>query len=233
MKVGKTEQYKIALILEGDEEACLFDIAFGCEGIDPIFDLLPINAGGAGNVAPYFQDYYTNPAYDYVVAVYDVDGKADEPGSVYLETKRQLLDILATDKAVSAVSFCTNPNILQMLLMGCDKPESVCLSSTAKGENAEIVSRYWPKIKRKKDESGRQIKGGYNASAWQLEIIKSSYIYDQAPSYSYESLLCNALQLSTSYETDMPASNVQLLLKALKDGDVSFFESINKKIGKH
>lgn len=223
-------KYRIAIVLEGDEEECLFDIASSCGGVHPCLDILPYNAGGFGNVAPFFQEFLGDPSFDLVLAVYDVDGRENEENSPYCVVRDQLKSILGEEEAVDAVSFCTNPNILQILLLGCAPLEKVSLTSTSKKTNGEIVSHYWPSIA-KKEKEGKNIKTGYDAIRWQLDLIKASYIYEEEPSYQYSALLERSSNMEHDYKHLMPASNVSDLLLALESGDLSFFEAIMERIG--
>ncbi len=220
------KEMKIAIVVEGDEEENLFSIAKETGHFNPIFDIEIINAGGEGSVPAFFHDYYSNPIYNCTVAVYDVDNKCNQDKSIYDSTKNKLENIVGEN--VDAISFCTNPNILQIILLGCNTIENVSLESTSKVDNEDIVSKYWPKIARK-IKNGKQVKKGYDASKYQLEIIKNSFLYEEEPSYNYLTLLNNASKLSLDYETNCPSSNVQVLLKAIDDGDIEFFKNIIDK----
>ncbi len=222
-------ELKIAIIVEGKEEEYLFSIAKETGHFNPVFDIEIINAGGEESVPAFYHDYSSNPVFDCTVAVYDVDNKCNNDNSTYVITKNKLEAVVGEE--INTVSFCTNPNILQILLLGCDGIEKVSLSSTSKSKNAKMVETYWPKIS-KKIKDGRQVKKGYDASEYQLEIIKNSFIYDEDPSYEYTDLLTNAFQLPLDYESNCPASNVQLLLKAINDGDIKFFKTIIDKTKK-
>ena len=224
-------RYSVAIVLEGNEEESLFRIAESCHGVSDVFDLISFNAGGQSAVPVYFQQLSSDPSLDCVVTVYDVDNGASDPKSPYSTTRRELLSILGDDDAVSAVSFCTNPNILQILLMGCGNPNEIGLVSTSKSVNASIVEKYWPQIRRK-SSNGKIIKRGYDASEWQLRMIEDSYLYEGDISYKSDMLLRNSGLLNVNYEKAIPASNVQNLLTALKDGNIDFFESINKRINR-
>lgn len=219
-------EMKIAIVVEGDEEECLFSIAKETGHFNPVFDIEIINAGGEGNVPAFFHDCYSNPIYNCTVAVYDVDNKCNQDNSIYNLTKNKLENIIGEN--IDVVSFCTNPNILQIILLGCSTIHNVSLVSTSKADNEDIVSTYWPKIARK-TKNGKQIKKGYDASKYQLEMIKNSFIYNEQPSYDYMTLLNNSLKLDVDYETKCPASNVQQLLKAIDDGDIDFFKNIIDK----
>lgn len=227
--VSDKKELNIAVIVEGDEEECLFSIAKETGHVNPVLNVEIINAGGEGNVPSHFQDYHSNPIYDCTLAVYDVDNKGDCDDSIYKVVKNKLECIVGD--CVNDVSFCTNPNILQILLLGCDDIKKVSLVSTSKARNEQLVSKYWPMIT-KKFKNGKQIKKGYDASNYQLEIIKNSFLYEEEPSYDYETLLSNASELPLDYEAECPASNVHVLLKAIKDGDIEFFQKIIDKTKK-
>ena len=220
----------IAIILEGNEEECLFDFALKNNGFHSNIEPLVINAGGYGNIGAYFQEFYSDPSYDCVIAIYDVDNKSNDNNSPYSFVRKELLSILGDASEVDLVSFCTNPNILQIILLGCDKLPNVSLSTSSKSVNSSIVHKYWPKIAFKKQKD-KIIKSGYDASKWQLDIIKNSFIYSEQPHYNYDDLINNSLALSSDYKKNLPASNVPQLLKALKEGNVSFFDKIKKEKG--
>ena len=221
-------KYTIAIVVEGNEEECLFDIAKACNGIDSCFDVELVVSNGYGEIGPYFQDSYSNPSVDCVVAVYDVDDRSKKEDSPFAIVRNELLSVLGDETAVDMVSFCTNPNILQILLLGCDEFERIKIASSSKKVNSEIVSKYWPKIS-SKEKDGKKIKNGYEATKWQLEIIKNSYIYEEDVSYNYETLLENAAKLNSNYKNNLPGSNIYDLLKSLKNGDIQFFNKIKKK----
>ena len=109
---------KIAIVVEGDEEEYLFLIAKETGHFNPVFNVEIINAGGEGSVPAFFHDCYSNPIYDCTVAIYDVDNKCNQDKSIYNLTKNKLENIVGNN--VDAISFCTNPNILQIVLLGCD-----------------------------------------------------------------------------------------------------------------
>ena len=144
--MAQEEKYHIFFVLEGDEENMLFDIIKE-QGTDPIFDLNFVNAHGFGNIGPYVQDEIAKEENDVVLAVYDVD---DHKTTAFETVQTQLMDILGTQKRVDAVSICTNPNILQIILLGCDTLNNVTLTSTSKESNTPIVHKYWNDIGKKR-----------------------------------------------------------------------------------
>jgi len=220
-----SEKYSVVVIVEGDEEECLFDIVSQNNGIHETIDALFVNANGAGNIGAFYQEFYSEPSIDCVVAVYDVDCKQGEHTSPFNLTRSDLLSILGDEKAVDSVSFCTNPNILQILLLGCAPLQNVLLNTSSKKQNSEVVEKYWPKIS-VKIKNGKRIKNGYTASNWQLDIIKDSFCNEPTKTYSYDNLLKNISELNHDYKHNVPGGNLELLLKALKTGDKSFFEKI-------
>lgn len=211
---------KVHLILEGDEEVCLFDIVKRY-GTHENIELTYSNAGGFGNVAAFYQSEMNSGDHDCNLCVYDVDYRQDEEKSPYNQIQDQLLLVLGEKEMVDKVSFCTNPNILQILLLGCDTFDQVKLMSGSKVSNTEIVHRYWDEIGRPK---GNNQTKHYDAIRWQLDIIKNSYEYGP---YSYETLYENCASLPSDYLKFEPGSNLFALLKALKDGNIEFFTEIS------
>ncbi len=208
----------ILLVLEGNEEEALFDIARN-NGFHESMNVHIINAEGSGRVAPFFQDAISNGYYDVVMCVYDVDNRISDFKSPFNEIRKKLLNILGTEEKVDAISICWNPNILQYFLLAADKLENVKLLETSKKENTEILRKYWPKLGNKKE---------YDGSGWQLDILKNSIIFSP---YSYDALLKNAEELSENYKSDIPSGNLLGLLIALKEGKKSYFKKAINVIG--
>ena len=230
MSDNEKKPYRVHLVIEGNEENCFFDIVKKC-GVSPSIELTYENAYGSGNVASLYQNASVQEEYDCVLCVYDVDYRQNEKESPYNHIVNELLLILGNKNRVKAISFCTNPNILQLLLLGCDCYENVKLLDGSKKENTPIVHKYWDKIGRINE--GEQRKSPYyDAKEWQLGIIKNSYIYEELPSYNYETLLINCLAVPTDYLTNYPGTNLLKLLEALKEGKTAFFVSINNKLNK-
>ncbi|HMM00091.1 MAG TPA: hypothetical protein PKC96_01955 [Bacilli bacterium] len=223
-------KYYIKIIVEGNEEKVFFDIVEQL-ATNEKFALDVENANGCGGIADAFLSALREDAlFDCVICVYDVDNKIKDTNSPYNIVRRQLMLLFEDDSIVDSISFCTNPNILQFFLLAANCLNQVALTSTSKSTNSEYVHRYWPAINSKKtDELGRKIKPEYNASKWQLEIIKYSIINNE---YTYSNLLENARSLPQNYKENLPASNLLPMLNALKDGDENFFKKINALIEK-
>ncbi len=219
--------YRINLIVEGNEEECLFEIVKE-KGLANNIDLMIRNAYGYGNIGAIFQGRIVEEEIDAIFAVYDVDNRQIEKGSPYNVVRKHLKDILGGEKAVDAASLCTNPNIMQFLLLGCDTLDKVALLETSKERNTPLIHHYWKDIgNSKKDEKGQIVSSPYNASQWQLAKIKESFIYDF---YRYDDLLKNAKDLSIDYKNQLPAGNLFPFLNALKNGDIPYFEKLMKSI---
>lgn len=115
---------------------------------------------------------------------------------------------------VDAVSFCTNPNILQYFLLAMDGLPRVFLTGTSKAANTIYVHQYWEQIaSNKTDEKGRKTKSFYDASKWQLDIMKYSVINDPR---RYSDLLSNAEKLSQNYKEELPGGNLLPCEMAMK-----------------
>lgn len=219
--------YNICIIVEGSEECAFFEVVRQL-GTHEKFCLEIENALGAGSIPDLFLSKLRDDLYDCIICAFDVDNRASDKQSQYSITRQKLNSIFGDEAVADNVCFCTNPNILQLFLLTADTLDKVALKSTSKESNTEIVHKYWPKIgSRKTDKLHRQIKSNYNASAWQLDIIKYSIISGE---YHYSAMLKNAAALSTNYKKDLPASNLLPMLIALKDGDETYFKNIRMKI---
>ena len=208
--------YNILLILEGNEEQTLFNIAKH-DGFCDKFNVVLENAEGYGNIQYLYQYYISEQYFDLVLCVYDVDNRIEEKDSPYNQTRAGLYETLQDDLKVDYVSLCTNPNIIQFFLLGAAKLENVELKSTSKNINSKIIHKYWEKIGKTKE---------YDAKEWQLKIIEESYIYND---YKYSTLLENSKELPIDYKNNLPGSNLGPLLIALKIGDEDFIKDLIDK----
>lgn len=210
----------ICLVVEGDEEEHFFENVkkyICCNTIK----LIIVNASGEGNIPAYFQTYESDEIYDYVFCVYDVDNLANDNNSNFNQTRKKLFRILGTEKAVDAISLCTNPNILQWNLLACDKLENVALKSTSKSENTPLVHKYWDKIGH--NSIGKKSTSYYSACKWQLQEIDDSFEYG---TYRFESILKNGKEIDKDYKNSLPGSNLLDFLNAIHDGNIKYFDSI-------
>lgn len=143
-----------------------------------------------------------------------MDNRVQENNSPFNITRKQLLSILGEAMVVDAVSFCTNPNILQYFLLAMDGLPRVFLTGTSKAANTIYVHQYWEQIaSNKTDEKGRKTKSFYDASKWQLDIMKYSVINDPR---RYSDLLSNAEKLSQNYKEELPGGNLLPCEMAMK-----------------
>lgn len=217
------EKYNICIIGEGNEEHAFFQTIKDSGVLHPSLDLYCVNAGGFGSVAPLFQDYFSDSLFDCVVCVYDVDYRAMDPSSPYHVARDGLKKVLDREEAVDAVSFCTNPNFLQIYMLAVKRLCEVSLTSTSKETNTPLVHECWPTIAKPKSSGTK----GYDATDWQLREMNAAF-YQGAQ--MYQRLLRHCEELSENYLTNEPGSNVPSLISALLSGDIRFFENINKKL---
>lgn len=198
----------LLLILEGNEEETLFEI------LRPLFsskyNVILKNANSCSNVASYLHSNISNDYYDAIFCVYDVDDKANVLNSSFNLVRQSMKAILGSERNVNIVSICTNPNILQFILLGADILKNVSMTSTNKNLNSELVHKYWNQIGKNKP---------YDAKQWQLSIIKESFQYNL---YNAKNIIKNAEDLSLDYRK-LPGSNLLPLLKALIEDDENFF----------
>lgn len=221
------DKWYIKIIVEGNEEYAFFEIVKEL-GTADCFNVEIEDAGGYGDIPDSFLESLRSELYDCVLCVYDVDNKANDDSSPFNRVRSSLLSVLGEESIVDAVSYCTNPNILQMFLLAADTLDNVALTSSSKKTNSQIVHKYWSDIaSEKRDDKGRLFKPPYTAASWQVDIMKYSIIRGE---YSYENLLANANALPLSYKDSLPGSNILPLLIALKNGDIDYFKRIKSAL---
>ena len=217
------EKLYVKIIVEGSEEYAFFDVVKQI-GVNNNIHLEVEDACGYGSIADALLYALREELFDCVICVYDVDNRQNDDKSPYSICRSHLISIFEDEKIVDAISFCTNPNILQFFLLAADKLSNVALQSSSKSANSDIVHKYWEKIASgKTDVHGRKTKQEYDASAWQLEIMKYSILNGE---YKYDDLLNHASDLPHNYLENLPGSNLLLLLSALKSGNIKFFKQI-------
>ncbi len=222
-------KYNIKIIVEGDEEYTFFDIV-RTVGANELFDISIEESTGYGGIADAYLSSLREGMFDCILCVYDVDNKANIKNSPFNITLDKITQIFNDRLVAELVSYCTNPNILQLFLLAADKLDNTRLTSSSKAINSVLVHKYWPKIASgKEDSQNRKIKPLYDAQSWQLDIIKYSIINND---YKYEDLLKNAKELNLDYKNNLPGSNLLPLLVALKNGDVSYFKNISNLVDK-
>jgi len=223
-KEKNSDRINVHLILEGNEEKVFFDIFQSTLEEKRAIKLTLKNAGCASNIAPFFQEAISNEEYDAVFCVYDVDCKQNEKNSPFLLVRKDLKEILGNDTNTDIVSLCTNPNILQMILLTCKPLCDVELKKTSKSANTPFVNKCWPKIgSQKQNKNGQKISADYDAKEWQLTIIKDSFLYE-SETYRFDDIYKNAIALSMHYHKDIPSSNIIPFLEAIKKENRSFFD---------
>lgn len=219
------EKIYVKVIVEGSEEYAFFEVVKQL-GVSEKICLEVEDATGYGSIADALLYALREDLYDCVVCLYDVDNRQNESNSPFSTCRNHLMSIFQNQNIVDAISFCTNPNILQFFLLAADKLCNVELKGSSKALNSKVVHKYWDKIASGKTDSlGRKTKQDYDASEWQLDIMKYSLLNGE---YCYENMLTNASELPTDYINNIPGSNLLLLLNALKSGDKDFFKRIKE-----
>ncbi|MBQ7277320.1 MAG: hypothetical protein IJS58_08760 [Bacilli bacterium] len=208
------DKIRIHFIGEGGvEEEALFKLIdnYGCND-NIIFS--HENCGGAGNIPYYYQNELPLGNYDIIYCLYDVDDKVNDEKSQYNIIRKKLLRVLGSEDLVDKISLCTNPNILLLLLLGYADVSELNELTTSKKKNTKIIGKYCHEIGRTKE---------YDGHKWQVDLILNGYLDGRA---SYGKILDSYNQVSTNYKKESIASNVIIVLKALKEGDIQYFNEI-------
>lgn len=194
---------RLLFIVEGKEEELFVRLLEkACRYGKFIFTIQ--NAKGYGGIVNRFLSALAVAAYDFIFCVYDVDDGIADCHSPFNQVRRSLSLAAGSEEEVEKISLCTNPNILQLLLLCCRPLCEVSLSSTSKKTNTPLVHLCFPSIGKSHY---------YDANDWQLKAINDAFEYGI---YHFEDILENGLALSTSYR-NLPGSNwlplIQLLIR--------------------
>ena len=196
-------------MVEGNEEELFVRLLK--RHCDPTKFLIDIqNAHGYGSIANRYIAAIAVAIYDFVFCVYDVDDGMTDPQSPFNQVRRSLRLFLGSEESVDNVSLCTNPNILQLILLCCRPLDEVRLLSTSKKTNTPFVHRCFPSIGRERN---------YDAADWQLRLIGDAFEYG---TYHFPDILSNAADLSTDYRK-LPDSNWLTLIPILLNGEIKAF----------
>lgn len=211
-------KFRLHFILEGNvEEEALFKLIDDYGSNDEII-VSHENCGGVGRIPIYYQNELPLDNYDLIYCVYDVDNKSSDEDSQFCITRKKLTKVLGREELVDKISLCTNPNILLILLLGYDDADKFKDLKVKKKDNTEIIKKYCPKIGNKQDYDGHQ---------WQVNLITDGYMDGRA---SYDRIIQNSSKISKNYMEERIASNIIVVMKAIKQGDVEYFKRIMKNI---
>ncbi len=214
-----SNEIRIHFVLEGSEEELLFEIIKEKNIVDNHIKITYINAHGGGNVPYYFQDALQSDNYDFIFCVYDVDYSSEKEDGMYCKIVKALTRVLGTETEVNKISLCTNPNILMILFSGYESSISDLENiSQYKKENTNLFNSLCSVQLNKKE---------YDASQYQLKIIKDDYIYTGKA--SLERIINRHELININYKLDKIGSNIIPVLKALYENDVDFFLNNDKK----
>jgi len=216
-----TKKIKIHFLLEGNEEESLFNI-INKFGIGENIDVSYHNCNGGGRMPAIYQYELQSGNYDIIYCVYDVDYSNEDKNSMFSKIQKGLLRTLGNKDDVNKISLCTNPNILLILLCGYtnDINELKDISKN-KSKNTDLIKKYCSLSFNKKE---------YDASKWQLELIEYDYFYTNVA--SYDKIINKLETLNNNYLGKEIGSNIILVLKAIKENNVSFFEKIISEVNK-
>ena len=210
-------KFKIHFILEGYEENALFELIKELIIMEKI-EISFKNCKGGGLIPAYYQNELSLDNYDKIYCVYDVDYKPKDQNGMYSRIRNGLFKVLGSESEVDKISLCTNPNTLLILLLGYDDISNLKNIHSDKKSNTKLIQKYCHKIGNSKE---------YDASSWQLDLIKNEYIYSKRA--SFEKMIESMPKLDKNYKSDHVASNILPVIKALISDDVEFFENYMKE----
>ncbi len=148
--------YRLALIVEGNEEVNFLKIVNSCARLDAGLEIEVVNAEGVGNIPSLFDAYYRDLSYDEVICLLDIDGWKT---NCYETATRKLSAILGYFPKKEALF--NNPNSLQLLLAPFTDE---VMDISDKALFSPLIHSCFPKMK-----------GVYRASKAQLKAIHEAY----------------------------------------------------------
>lgn len=207
---------RLHFILEGYEENALFELIEHFSK-KTNFEMTYKNCKGGGTIPAFYQEALASDNYDLIYCVYDVDFKPNDDKGMYKKIRNGLYKVLGDENEIDKISLCTNPNTLLLLLLGYTDLSNLLDIKSDKKSNTKLISQYCKKIGNKK---------AYDASEWQLKLIKDDYEYNNIASFdkmfeSYETI-------NYDYKGEIIGTNAIPIIRALIMDDFDFFDKIIK-----
>lgn len=203
---------KIHFVLEGNEEYALFQLIEKAMKSTYI-EMTYRNCHGGGTIPAFFQADLASDNYDIIYCVYDVDFKQNDENGMYGRIRKGLYKVLGEESEIDKISLCTNPNTLLVLLLGYTDLSNLKDIKADKKSNTELIHKYCSKIGNKKS---------YDASEWQLELIKNDYLFSN--SASFDKMFESCKLINEKYNEDGIGSNILRVIQALIMDDVEYFK---------
>lgn len=199
------DKHRICVICEGNEEYEYLNRLKDLKVWKEKYDIVPVNAGGNGNIPARYQDRYQNGADELVLVFCDTERK---PYEQYEDIKRKINDFHGTDNAADEVIMFGNPCTMQIISKHWTDEN---LKSPAKPVNAPLIEEYT----------------GVENYKGRADQIKEVMRYITAENYKDMSCRVNNLNLDDSV---IGSSNFGRFMKLFESDDSSWIEKMNESI---
>lgn len=199
------DKHRICVICEGNEEYEYLNRLKDLKVWKEKYDIVPVNAGGNGNIPARYQDRYQNGADELVLIFCDTERK---PYEQYEDIKRKINDFHGTDNAADEVIMFGNPCTMQIISKHWTDEN---LKSPAKPVNAPLIEEYT----------------GVENYKGRADQIKEVMRYITAENYKDMSCRVNNLNLDDSV---IGSSNFGRFMKLFESDDSSWIEKMNESI---
>lgn len=199
------DKHRICVICEGNEEYEYLNRLKDLKVWKEKYDIVPVNAGGNGNIPARYQDRYQNGADELVLVFCDTERK---PYEQYEDIKRKINDFHGTDNAADEVIMFGNPCTMQIISKHWTDEN---LKSPAKQVNAPLIKEYT----------------GVENYKGRADQIKEVMRYITAENYKDMSYRVNNLKLDDSV---IGSSNFGRFIKLFESDDSSWIEKMNESI---
>ncbi len=207
---------RVHYILEGYEENALFELIEHFSKKTNI-EMTYKNCKGGGTIPAFYQEALASDNYDLIYCVYDVDFQPKDDKGMYKRIRHGLYRVLGDESEIDKISICTNPNTLLLLLLGYTDLSNLVEIKSDKKSNTKLINKFCTKIGNKKE---------YDASEWQLELIKDDYIYSSIA--SFDKIFESNEIINNDYKSEKIGSNALPFIRALIEDDYEFFDKIIK-----
>ena len=167
--------FRLVLIVEGNEEVNFLRIVNDYGRIKKGLSIEVINAEGVGNIPSLFDAYYRDLSYDGVLCLLDVDNWKTECYEIATSKLRSILGHRPDEEALF-----NNPNTLQLLLSPFTDE---VMDRSDKAGYSDLVHRCFPLMKGVYRASGAQLRSIYKAYSREayLALLEKTESYSRDP----------------------------------------------------
>ncbi len=199
------DKHKICVICEGNEEYEYLKRLKDLKVWDEQYEIVPVNAGGNGNIPARYQDRYQNGSDELVLVFCDTEKK---PHEQYKDIKRKINEFHDVAHAADEVIIFGNPCTMEIISKHWTNKN---LKSPAKSVNASLIKEY----------TGVE---NYKGRADQIQEVMKHITVENYKDMS------KRIKNIIKDDSVTGSSNFGKFISLLENSDSTWIEEINKKI---